>query len=76
MGGGLTGAARWDSMSLYDRRDVNGTGLRAVAGNFLYSAGANEVAGRHTAGHFDLPLRHCTVRLDGAAVVRDGKVVA
>ena len=52
-------------MALYDRRDFNGTEQRAFAGNFLYSTGANEVAGRHTLGHFDLPLRHCTIALDG-----------
>ena len=76
VGWGLNEAARWDSMALYDKRDFNGTELRAFAGNFLYSTGANEVAGRHTAGHFDLPLRHCTVQLDGATVVDAGQVVA
>jgi 2,5-dihydroxypyridine 5,6-dioxygenase len=76
VGYGLNAAARWDSMALYDKRDFNGTELRAFAGNFLYSTGANEVAGRHTRGHFDLPLRRCTVELDGLAVVLAGKVVA
>ena len=50
------------------------TELRAFAGNFLYSTGANEVAGRYTLGHFDLPMRSCTVQLDGEVVVRDGQV--
>ena len=76
VGYGLNDAARWDSMALYDKRDFNGTELRAFAGNFLYSTGANEVAGRHTLGHFDLPLRGCTVDLDGAVVVEAGKVLA
>jgi 2,5-dihydroxypyridine 5,6-dioxygenase len=75
VGYGLNPAARWDSMALYDKRDFNGTELRAFAGNFLYSTGANEVAGRYTRGHFDLPLRNCTVELDGLAVVQAGKVV-
>lgn len=75
VGYGLNAAARWDSMALYDKRDFNGTELRAFAGNFLYSTGANEVAGRHTLGHFDLPLRHCTVTLDGAKVVDEGRLV-
>ena len=57
---------------MYDKRDCNGTEQRAFAGNFLYSTGANEVAGRHTLGHYDLPLRHCTVTLDGKPVVADG----
>jgi 2,5-dihydroxypyridine 5,6-dioxygenase len=76
VGYGLNAAARWDSMAMYDKRDFNGTELRAFAGNFLYSTGANEVAGRYTRGHFDLPLRHCTVALDGAVVVDAGRVVA
>jgi 2,5-dihydroxypyridine 5,6-dioxygenase len=76
VGYGLNPAARWDSMALYDKRDFNGTELRAFAGNFLYSTGANEVAGRHTPGHFDLPLRHCTIRLDDTVVVEAGKLLA
>lgn len=75
VGYGLNRAARWDSMAMYDRRDFNGTELRAFAGNFLYSTGANEVAGRHTLGHFDLPLRKCTIRLDGTTVVDAGELV-
>ena len=72
VGWGLNRRARWDAMAFYDRSDFNGTELRAFAGNFLYSTGANEVAGRYTLGHFDLPLRGCTVELDGVAVVREG----
>ena len=76
VGYGLNAKARWDSMALYDKRDFNGTELRAFAGNFLYSTGANEVAGRHTLGHFDLPLRACTVALDGTTVVDAGRLLA
>ncbi len=75
VGWGLNRRARWDAMAFYDKADFNGTELRAFAGNFLYSTGANEVAGRHTLGHFDLPLRGCTVELDGVAVVRHGELV-
>ena len=62
-------------MAFHDKADFNGTELRAFAGNFLYSTGANEVAGRHTLGHFDLPLRRCTVALDGVTVVDNGVLV-
>ena len=72
LGWGMNPAARWDALALYDKAQVNGTELRAFAGNFLYSTGANEVAGRFTDGHFDLPMRGCTVALDGAPVVLDG----
>ena len=75
VGWGLNRRARWDAMLFQDKADFNGTELRAFAGNFLYSTGANEVAGRHTLGHFDLPLRHCTVTLDGVAVVEQGRLL-
>jgi 2,5-dihydroxypyridine 5,6-dioxygenase len=75
VGWGLNRRARWDAMAFYDKADFNGTELRAFAGNFLYSTGANEVAGRHTLGHFDLPLRGCSVELDGQPVVRDGRLI-
>jgi len=76
VGWGMNPAARWDSMALYDKNDFNGTELRAFAGNVVYSTGANEIAGRHTLGHFDLPLRHCTVSLDGTTVVDAGVLQA
>jgi len=74
VGWGMNPRARWDAMAFYDKNDFNGTELRAFAGNFLYSTGANEVAGRHTLGHFDLPLRRCTVLLDDKVVVLDGQL--
>lgn len=74
VGWGLNPRARWDALTFYDKRDCNGTELRAFAGNFLYSTGANEVAGRHTLGHFDLPLRNCTVTLDGVIEVDAGRL--
>ena len=75
VGWGMNPAARWDALTMYDRTQLNGTELRAFAGNFLYSTGANETAGRHTLGHFDLPMRNCTITLDGTTVVSAGAVV-
>jgi 2,5-dihydroxypyridine 5,6-dioxygenase len=75
VGWGMNEAARWETVELYDRRETWGTEARAVAGNFLYSTGANEIAGRFTAGHFDLPMRHCTVALDGVPVVELGQLI-
>ena len=66
--------ARWDYLELYDKAQINGTEARAFAGNFLYSTGANENAGRFTAGHFDLPMRRCTIALDGRVVVDAGEL--
>ena len=75
VGWGLNRRARYEALTMYDQRDTNGTELRAVAGNFLFSTGANEFAGRHTAGHFDLPVMRTTIELDGVAVVRDGRLL-
>jgi 2,5-dihydroxypyridine 5,6-dioxygenase len=75
VGWGLNHAARWDALPAFDRADHNGTELRAVAGNALVSTGANETAGRFSRGHFDFPMFGCTVALDGAPVVVDGRLV-
>lgn len=72
VGWGMNQLARWDSSQLYDKRETWGTEARVYAGNFVYSTGANELAGRFTAGHFDLPMRACTVTLDERVVVADG----
>ena len=72
VGWGLNPAARYEALTMYDKADLNGTELRALAGNFLYSTGANEFAGRFTEGHFDLPMMGCTISLDDIVVVRDG----
>ena len=80
VGWGMNAAARWDSVPLFDKSEINGTEARAFAGNFLYSTGANEVAGRFCTGHFDLPMRNCTVSLvtdgQGSVVVDKGVLQA
>jgi 2,5-dihydroxypyridine 5,6-dioxygenase len=75
VGWGLNPRARYEALAMYDRRDTNGTELRAFAGNFLFSTGANEFAGRFTEGHFDIPVRNCTIALDGTPVVVEGRLV-
>jgi 2,5-dihydroxypyridine 5,6-dioxygenase len=74
VGWGMNEHARYEALTMYDQRDTNGTELRAFAGNFLFSTGANEFANRFTKGHFDLPVRNCTIALDGVAVVENGKL--
>ena len=72
VGWGMNPAARWESLAMWDKANLNGTELRAFAGNVVVSTGANEVAGRFCRGHFDLPMRNCTVSLDGEVVVDGG----
>ncbi|WP_315831282.1 peptidase M29 [Bradyrhizobium prioriisuperbiae] len=74
VGWGMNPGARYEALTMYDQRDTNGTELRAVPGNFLFSTGANEFAGRYTAGHFDLPMMGTTIALDGVVVIKDGVV--
>jgi 2,5-dihydroxypyridine 5,6-dioxygenase len=77
IGWGLQPRARWSTLGLYDREATLGMDARAYEGNFLFSLGPNNEAGgsRTTACHIDIPLRNCTVRLDGEAVVERGKVL-
>jgi 2,5-dihydroxypyridine 5,6-dioxygenase len=75
VGWGLNERARYEALAMYDRRDTNGTEVRAFAGNFLFSTGANEFAKRFAKGHFDLPVRNCTITLDDEPVVEQGRLV-
>lgn len=74
VGFGMNPAARYEALSMYDGRDTNGTELRTVAGNFLFSTGANEFAGRYTPGHFDIPVMGTDILIDGTPVVLGGEV--
>lgn len=76
IGWGLQPRARWSALALYDREATIGMDARAYEGNFLCSLGPNNEAGgnRTTACHIDIPIRNCTVRLDGEEVVIKGKV--
>ncbi len=77
IGWGLQPRCYWSTLSLYDKENTIAMDARAFEGNFLFSLGPNNEAGgsRTTACHLDIPLRHCTVSLDGEVVVQDGKVL-
>jgi 2,5-dihydroxypyridine 5,6-dioxygenase len=77
IGWGLQPRARWSTLAMYDREATIGMDARAFEGNFLCSFGPNNEAGgsRTTACHIDIPLRRCTVSLDGEPVVAAGKVL-
>ena len=72
VGWGLNERARYEALTMLDKNDTNGTELRALAGNFLFSTGANEFAQRFTAGHFDIPMMNCSIQLDDRPVVDNG----
>ncbi|WP_353194157.1 2,5-dihydroxypyridine 5,6-dioxygenase [Pusillimonas noertemannii] len=77
VGWGVQKRARWSAMALYDREATIGEDARAFAGNFMFSLGPNtEVGGdRSTKCHIDIPVRGCTIKLDGEPVVLEGKLV-
>jgi 2,5-dihydroxypyridine 5,6-dioxygenase len=77
LGWGLQPRARWSTLEQYDREATMGMDARAFAGNFLFSLGPNTEAGgtRNTACHIDIPMRRCTVSLDGTPVVVKGRAL-
>lgn len=77
IGWGLQPRCHWSTLAMYDKEQTIAMDARAFEGNFLFSLGPNNEAGgqRTTACHIDIPLRHCTVSLDGEVVVRQGKVL-
>jgi 2,5-dihydroxypyridine 5,6-dioxygenase len=46
-------------------------------GNFLFSTGPNTQGGgtRDTKGHYDVPMRDCTVLLDHEVIIERGHLV-
>ncbi|WP_421851057.1 2,5-dihydroxypyridine 5,6-dioxygenase [Oricola sp.] len=77
VGWGLENRAHWTVLGLYDPQSQLGMDARSFAGNFLWSSGPNTEAGgnRDTPCHLDIPLRNCSVSLDGEPMTIDGKVI-
>ena len=77
-GWGLNPQCRWDAIALYgDAPERARAAARSFPGNFLFSTGPNTQGGgkRTTRGHYDAPMRNCTIALDGRIVVEDGSIV-
>jgi 2,5-dihydroxypyridine 5,6-dioxygenase len=78
LGWGLNPQARWDSIALYgDDPERSRAAARTFPGNFLFSTGPNTQGGgtRNTLGHYDVPMRECTVALDDEVIIDHGKFV-
>ena len=78
LGWGLNPQCRWDSIALHgEEPERSRAAARSFPGNFLFSTGPNTQGGgkRTTRGHYDVPMRHCTIALDGREVVREGRLV-
>lgn len=77
LGWGLQARSQWTALGMYDKRQTNGMESRSFDGNFMFSTGPNAEAGgnRHTPCHLDIPMRNCSVFLDGELIVERGKTV-
>jgi 2,5-dihydroxypyridine 5,6-dioxygenase len=78
LGWGMNPQCRWDNIALNgDIPEHNRAAARSFPGNFLFSTGPNSQGGgkRTTRGHYDVPMRNCTIELDGKVVVDDGRLV-
>lgn len=78
LGWGLNLQCRWDSIALYgEGPERSRAASRCFPGNFLFSTGPNTQGGgnRTTRGHYDVPMRDCTISLDGTIVVDEGRLV-
>ncbi len=78
LGWGLNPQCRWDSIALYgDAPERSRAASRCFPGNFLFSTGPNTQGGgkRKTRGHYDVPMRECTIELDGNRIVEEGRII-
>jgi 2,5-dihydroxypyridine 5,6-dioxygenase len=78
LGWGMNPQCRWDALALYgDAPERSRAAARSFPGNFLFSTGPNSQGGgkRVTRGHYDVPMRYCTIALDGKVVVEEGRIV-
>ena len=78
IGWGMDETAQWDYMGTA-RNGTSATGCdgRAFYGNVLFSTGPNlELGGKNdTPCHLDIPLRNCSLRLDGKPIIENGAIV-
>lgn len=78
IGWGLNDGARWyqfeSTKNLHNEHVMNAL---SFYGNVLFSLGPNvEVGGNNdTACHMDIPMRGCSLSLDGVEIVRDGDII-
>lgn len=78
LGWGMNPQSLWHGLALNgDVSEHNRASTRTFPGNFLFSTGPNSQGGgkRNTRGHYDVPMRDCTVALDGKVIIDKGKLV-
>jgi 2,5-dihydroxypyridine 5,6-dioxygenase len=61
VGWGLNERARYEALAMYDKHDTNGTEVRALPATSSIRPAPTSSPKRFTHGHFDLPVRNCTI---------------
>ena len=77
LGWGLNPQAQWHYLGLNgDEPERQRGNARTFPGNFLFSTGPNSQGGgsRRTRGHYDVPMRDCTVILDNEVIIDKGRL--
>jgi 2,5-dihydroxypyridine 5,6-dioxygenase len=78
IGWGMDNNAFWNFLAFSpEAKDSVGADGRCHCGNVLFSLGPNtELGGTNdTLCHLDIPMRNCSLFLDGETIVRDGEVI-
>jgi 2,5-dihydroxypyridine 5,6-dioxygenase len=78
LGWGLNPQSLWRSIAQNgDDPERSRAAARTFPGNFLFSTGPNTQGGgkRGTRGHYDVPMRDCTITLDNEVVIERGRLV-
>ena len=78
LGWGLNPQALWYGIALNgDEPERSRAAARTFPGNFLFSTGPNTQGGgkRNTRGHYDVPMRDCTMALDGDVIIENGRII-
>ena len=78
LGWGLNPQALWYGIALNgDEPERSRAAARTFPGNFLFSTGPNTQGGgkRTTRGHYDVPMRDCTMMLDNKVIIDKGRIV-
>ena len=77
LGWGMNPQALWYGIALHgDLPERHRAAARTFPGTFLFSTGPNTQGGgkRTTRGHYDVPMRDCSVALDGKVVIDRGRI--
>jgi 2,5-dihydroxypyridine 5,6-dioxygenase len=77
IGWGLNEKAKWSAIWTDDAPGSLGMDGRSFYGNVMFSTGPNiEVGGRNaTPCHIDLPMRRCSLFLDGEQIIENGEII-